>query len=217
MHVIGDVSHDIKNLLTPIQSGVWTLEPMLADMFEAVESKCHEQPPAPDLGQQVRAAMANPRDEYGWILGACLEAVERVQARTKEIADAVKGESAPPRFTPADLNEIASRVLRPLQLIAAGGGVALNLDLDPALPLVDCDRQQVYNALYNLVNNAIPETPAGGSVTIRTVSRRRKLACAGSRCGYRSRHAGGGAGAALHRRSDLNQGGRHRPRHPHRS
>ena len=63
MHVIGDVSHDIKNLLTPIQSGVWTLEPMLADMFEAVESKCHEQPPAPDLGQQVRAAMANPRDE----------------------------------------------------------------------------------------------------------------------------------------------------------
>jgi signal transduction histidine kinase len=26
----------------------------------------------------------------------------------------------------------------------------------------------MYNALYNLVNNAIPETPAGGSVTVRT-------------------------------------------------
>ena len=35
--VIGDISHDIKNMLTPIQSGVWTLKPMLDDLFAALE------------------------------------------------------------------------------------------------------------------------------------------------------------------------------------
>ena len=33
------------------------------------------------------------------------------------------------------------------------------------------DQKQMYNAVYNLVNNAIPETPDGGSVTARTYAR----------------------------------------------
>jgi two-component system sensor histidine kinase AtoS len=33
---------------------------------------------------------------------------------------------------------------------------------------VEFDRKQLYNALYNLVNNAIPETPSGGQVILRT-------------------------------------------------
>jgi signal transduction histidine kinase len=34
------------------------------------------------------------------------------------------------------------------------------------LPLIHADENRLFNALYNLVNNAIPETPHGGSVTI---------------------------------------------------
>jgi signal transduction histidine kinase len=36
------------------------------------------------------------------------------------------------------------------------------------VPLVDLDKKRIYNALYNLVGNAIPETPQGGTVAIRT-------------------------------------------------
>jgi ATP-dependent Clp protease ATP-binding subunit ClpA len=46
--------------------------------------------------------------------------------------------------------------------------VHLHLDLDPALPVAEFDRKKIYTALYNLVSNAIAETPSGGSVTIRT-------------------------------------------------
>jgi signal transduction histidine kinase len=35
-----------------------------------------------------------------------------------------------------------------------------------ALPPIQADENRLFNALYNLVNNAIPETPVGGSVTI---------------------------------------------------
>src|SRR6185503_1625330 len=35
------------------------------------------------------------------------------------------------------------------------------------LPLIVADQRRLYNAFYNLVNNAIPEVPAGGSVTVR--------------------------------------------------
>jgi signal transduction histidine kinase len=167
-NVIGDISHDIKNMLTPIQSGVWTLEPMLDEMFEALE-KIHKTCPETDKwGAQIADALNLARQDYGWILQAALDAAENVQTRTKEIADAVKGESAPPRFEAGDLNEVAEDVARSLKLVAGKAKLELKLDLDPALPRAEFDRKQMYNALYNLVNNAIPETPPGGSITLRT-------------------------------------------------
>ncbi|MGH7228315.1 MAG: sensor histidine kinase, partial [Nitrospiraceae bacterium] len=35
------------------------------------------------------------------------------------------------------------------------------------LPPIEADERRLYNAFYNLVNNAIPEIPPGGSITIR--------------------------------------------------
>jgi signal transduction histidine kinase len=39
-----------------------------------------------------------------------------------------------------------------------------NLEL---LPVIVVDPRRIYNALYNLINNAIPEVPPGGAVTVR--------------------------------------------------
>jgi len=168
INVIGDISHDIKNMLTPIQSGVWTLEPMLDEMFEALE-KIHQTCPETDQwGAQIVSALNLARRDYGWILHAALDAAENVQARTKEIADVVKGESAAPHFESDDINETAEEVARSLKLVAQQAQVRLKLDLDSTLPHAEFDRKQMYNALYNLVNNAIPETPAGGCITLRT-------------------------------------------------
>ncbi len=168
VNVIGDISHDIKNMLTPIQSGMWTLGPMLDEMFEALDA-IHAQCPETDaLGAKIKEAADLVRHDYRWILKAALDSAEKVQVRTKEIADAVKGESAPPLFEAGNFNETAAEVVRSLRLVAQNRHLELLADLDPALPLVQFDRKQIYNALYNLVNNAIPETPAGGSITLRT-------------------------------------------------
>ncbi len=167
--IIGDISHDIKNMLTPIQSGVWTLEPLLDQLFEGLSEV--------QLGLNGRAAQNQitevaeaVRGNYSWILQNVDASCEQLMARTREIADAVKGELAAPVFEVTDLNEVVSHVARPLFLLAEKTNVQLHLELDRDLPHAEFDRKQLYNAIYNLVNNAIPETPEGGSVTIRTLA-----------------------------------------------
>ena len=36
-----------------------------------------------------------------------------------------------------------------------------------ALPPIMADENRIYSALYNLIQNALPEVPAGGAITIR--------------------------------------------------
>lgn len=168
VNIIGDISHDIKNMLTPIQTGVWTLEPMLSEMFDALDHLRAACPQGEPWGDRLAHTMSEVREDYGWILAAALDSAEKVQTRTRDIADAIKGELAPPRFELASLNDTAGEVASALRLVAEAAEVRLVLDLDADLPRLQFDRKQLYNALYNLVNNAIPETPAGGQVTVRT-------------------------------------------------
>jgi signal transduction histidine kinase len=168
VNVIGDISHDIKNMLTPIISGAWTLEPMLRRLFEELDelrSRCGIDDA---LSRDISRVADSVRHDYGWILASTINAAEQVQGRTKEIADAIKGELSPPFFEVADLNDTCREVVRPLRTVAERGNVRLLLELDETMPKTEFDRHQMYNALYNLVNNALPETPEGGSVTLRT-------------------------------------------------
>lgn len=163
---IGDLSHDIKNMLTPIQTGMWTLDPMLRQMFEELELATR------DLSDEQRGAIEKAtlltRGEYEWMLQNALDAAARVQNRTKEIADAIKGVSSPPRFESGDFNDACEDAVAALRLVAHDAQVELQLDLDSTLPLVEFDRKQIDTALYNLINNAIPATPEDGTIAVRT-------------------------------------------------
>ncbi len=163
---IGDLSHDIKNMLTPIQTGMWTLDPMLRQMFDELEIA------GKSLNAEQRAAIENAtlmtRGEYEWMLQNALDAADRVKNRTKEIADAVKGVSTPPRFERGDFNDACEEAVVALRLVAHDAQVELQLDLDSALPLAQFDRKQIDTALYNLINNAIAATSEDGKVTLRT-------------------------------------------------
>ncbi len=168
VNVIGDISHDIKNMLTPIMTGAWTLEPLLDRLFEdldGVRAKCAD---TETLGADIEFAANAVRKNYRWMLQDVVAFAEQVQARTKEIADAVKGEMAPPFFERGNLNDTCRVVAKHLEIVAQKASVALVLDFDDELPPVEFDHKQVYNAVYNLVNNAIPETPSGGTITIQT-------------------------------------------------
>ena len=54
-------------------------------------------------------------------------------------------------------------------------GVALNIELDPGLPMVYADEDRIGQVLLNLVGNALQYTPAGGIVTIRAKQERDKV------------------------------------------
>jgi signal transduction histidine kinase len=61
---------------------------------------------------------------------------------------------------------VVEEVLQTLRVVATEKAVTLvTKDLND-LPEFVADERRLYNAFYNLVNNAIPEVPRGGSVTI---------------------------------------------------
>ena len=58
--------------------------------------------------------------------------------------------------------------MRPLSLVAEEAGVKLGVDEVGEMPPVPADDKQIYNAIYNLANNAIQACEEGDSVTIIT-------------------------------------------------
>jgi signal transduction histidine kinase len=62
---------------------------------------------------------------------------------------------------------VVESVLKTLHLLAEERGIVLRQEGLDTLPSILADDRRLYNAFYNLVNNAIAEVPAGGSITIR--------------------------------------------------
>src|SRR5439155_7077857 len=91
----------------------------------------------------------------------------RIQDRVREIADSVKGLSSPPQFSQCRVADIVADVFETLRLLAELQGVVLRTEHLDTLPPIMADETRLFNALYNLVNNAIPEVPRGGSITVR--------------------------------------------------
>lgn len=166
INLIGDISHDVKNLLTPVVTGTQTLEMMMDSMFE-------------DFDRAVSAVSAEHRDALCWAVDGVRdfykEAMEMTyvgaqdaQERVREIADAIKGIISEPHFEETDFRERAEAVARVLRLVAERKGVTIDLSGLQDTGPVELDRKGIYNAIYNLINNAIPETPEGGMVMVRS-------------------------------------------------
>jgi len=58
-------------------------------------------------------------------------------------------------------------VIRSLHRYAAEKGIALHAEGLESLPVTQADERRLFNAFYNLIDNAIPEVLPGGSVTVR--------------------------------------------------
>jgi signal transduction histidine kinase len=164
---IGHISHDVKNMVTPVQTGAETLEFMLQDMFaeigQMVDAFEDEQRAA-----QLDLCIAEVRDFYPEMISIIVDGSTNVQERTKEISDCIKGMVSEPSFGPVDLNALVERAVRPLSLVAEDNGITLAQDLSDDLPEVVADEKQLYNAIYNLTNNAIQACDDGDTVTICT-------------------------------------------------
>jgi signal transduction histidine kinase len=90
----------------------------------------------------------------------------RIQDRMKAIADYAALTRVPQKFEACRIQTIAESVVKSLRALAERHYVSLTIDGLHALPLIMGDDARLYSLLYNLVNNAIPEVPPQGSVTI---------------------------------------------------
>ena len=152
--LLGDIGHDLKNLLTPVQAGMELLRDVTKDLFGAMNSSelIHNKTNKEICDESVEIAQ---------------NGIRRLHDRVKEMADCVKGLSSPPRFAPCRLAAVVEEVFQTLRVLAKDKQISLRADGLEALPIIQADERRLYNAFYNLVNNAIPETPRGGSITVR--------------------------------------------------
>lgn len=151
--ILGNISHDINNLLMPVVCGTSVLS-----------SAIHE---AVTAGPN----MTNERHRANYEL--CAEVTEiiststwRIQDRVKEIAECVKGRSSPPEFRMCSLRDIIGAVFATLTGIATEKQINLVDRGMDQLPCISADERRLFSAFYNLVHNALDEVPAGGSITI---------------------------------------------------
>jgi signal transduction histidine kinase len=151
---LGDVSHDVKNMLMPILICAGLLQDELDDLARCVDER------------QVERARSI-RDGCRDIIEMQVKGARRIQERVKEIVDCVKGLSTPPQFASCSLAGFVESVFEVLRRVAQERGVVLTTCGMDALPAIVADERRLFNAFYNLIDNAIAEMPTGGSLSVR--------------------------------------------------
>lgn len=119
------LAHEIKNPLTPIQLSAERLQMKLADKLDADSAAM--------LGRATRTIV---------------EQVEAMKNMVNDFRDYAR--LPPPVARPLDLNVLVAEVLD----LYADGPIAVTAELDPILPPVLADADQIRQVLHNLIKNA---------------------------------------------------------------
>ena len=102
-------------------------------------------------------------DELREYTGVIISEADRLVA----LVDTLLGPGGPPTKLPANIHELLEYVAR-LVTTQAGDGVRLQRDYDPGLPPLALDRDQIVQALMNLMQNACSALENRGTLTLRT-------------------------------------------------
>ena len=69
---------------------------------------------------------------------------------------------------PTDLNALLEETVQEVRIHERFQAVGIQMDLDPALPIIEADPFQLRQVFCNLMNNAADAMPGGGTLTLRT-------------------------------------------------
>ena len=152
--ILGDIGHDVKNLLMPVLCGASLLKDEIDEVFAEMKSS-------------VPVKAQKSHDMCNEVIEMLSNNARRIQDRVKEIADCVKGLSSAPKFSPCKMAHVVASVFDTSKLFAQEKGITLHHEGIQDLPPIQADEGRLFNAFYNLVNNAVTEVPSGGTITIR--------------------------------------------------
>ena len=153
VHRLGDLGHDLKNLLTPVVMGSQILKDEMAEVFEILRAAGEES--ADKRHEICDDVISMLQDGAQTDAGPC-QRNRGLRQRPQQSAE----------LCPCTVIAVAESVVKTLRVVADEKGVMLSVkDLD-TLPVLMADERRLFNAIYNLVNNAIPEVPSGGSITV---------------------------------------------------
>jgi signal transduction histidine kinase len=101
-------------------------------------------------------------------LEVMLAQVERLGRLVDQLLDLSRLESGdvPLRIEKLPLQPLVDDLISEIDVALSGRTVVLRNDVPPDLPSISADRERLHQVLFNLVDNAVRFTPAGGSVTV---------------------------------------------------
>jgi PAS domain S-box-containing protein len=150
--VIGTMSarlaHEIRNPLSSITLNV----ELVRDEIEALTKSRSE------AGQEARALLQSLDSE-----------VRRIQRVTEDYLQFAR--MPKPRRETVQFNEVISQGLAFMESLFEATHVTVQTKFDPAVPAFQADESQLWQAVLNLVRNAIEAMPKGGALTVRTEHR----------------------------------------------
>jgi two-component system, NtrC family, sensor kinase len=136
--VVAQVAHEVG---TPLHSIAGHLELLRAEL------------PAEVTGAAARR------------LGIVENQVARVSGVIRQLLDVVRRDR--PVYVAVDIAGLAQDCAAFVSPGMSAAALSLRLQLDPDLPPVNGDRDQLMQVVLNLLSNALDATPAGGTVTVR--------------------------------------------------
>ncbi len=164
---VGHICHDLKNMMTPVQTGAQMLRDILAGDAEQLAAFLETTGLDEDGRASLDAVLSDLQDLSPEILHILHEGALTTQQHMSEIANAVKSLSTEPTFEDTDVVEVAERAVRLLSTQADGLGVEVSIESVGDVPHACVDGRQFYNALYNLIFNALEACQGHGSVVVR--------------------------------------------------
>lgn len=87
--------------------------------------------------------------------------------RLVDLVDTLLGPGGPPNKQAANIHELLEYVMRVIQP-EIGANITVGRDYDPGLPDINLDRDQILQALLNIVRNAVIALAGHGEITLRT-------------------------------------------------
>ncbi|OQX89753.1 MAG: hypothetical protein B6D65_01600 [candidate division Zixibacteria bacterium 4484_93] len=135
------------------------------------------------MAAQIAHELRHPLSTIGGMAHTFLnrfEPSDPLYERTKIIVDEVKrlenivnnilnfSRTRQPNIEKTDINEVLRSIIGAISMEAIDANIILKENLDEALPLIEADKDQLFQVFLNLVKNSISAMPNGGKLEITT-------------------------------------------------
>jgi two-component system, sporulation sensor kinase E len=118
------------------------------------------------IERKLRKAPSELRSDMGELLATAKSEIQRLDSIVHQFLRAIRPST--PQFEAHDLNEILQESVAFLRPEIRDRDIIVELDLDPTLPRLLVDRDQMKQAFYNVIKNAFQAMRAAGILHIRS-------------------------------------------------